>query len=363
MKRKLTAFLLLLCLCALVAIPATTGAEYQKFAYNFFGTFDTLVTLQGYTKSQEDFQPVAAEVEAQFIRYHQVYDAYNAYEGVNNLFYLNKQAASGGPIAVEPELMDLLIFCKAHEDTGMGLFNIAMGSVLDIWHGYREAGIADPINAGLPPEKLLQSAAQHMNFDDVILDEEACTVTFLDTAIQLNVGAVAKGYATERVAQWLLESEMPSFLISAGGNIRVGEAPLDGRQRWGISIQDPDSTEILGDPNNGTKDTLFLAGGSVVTSGDYQRYYVVDGVRYHHLIDPNTLMPGGAARSVTIVCEDSGMADLLSTVVFLLPYEEGRAFVDGLEGVECYWIFEDGSVQLTDGMLLMSKANGASSRD
>lgn len=90
-----------------------------------------------------------------------------------------------------------------------------MGSVLSIWHEYREAGLDDPENAKLPPMADLQAAAQHMNIDDLILDEAAQTVYFADPEMKLDVGAVAKGYATEIVSQMLLAGDMPSFIISA----------------------------------------------------------------------------------------------------------------------------------------------------
>ena len=144
-----------------------------------------------------------------------------------------------------------------------------------------------------------------------------------------------------------------------GGNVRMGNPPADGRTKWGVGIQDPDGA-VLG--LSDIVETLYVTGCSVVTSGDYQRYYAVDGQRYHHLIDPDTLMPDTDFRSVSIITEDSGYADLLSTAAFLMPYEESRAFVDSLDGVEAIWLFPDGSKKMTFGAMNVAKSCGASNR-
>ena len=144
-----------------------------------------------------------------------------------------------------------------------------------------------------------------------------------------------------------------------GGNVRMGNPPADGRAKWGVGIQDPDGA-VLG--LSDIVETLYLTGCSVVTSGDYQRYYVVDGQRYHHLIDPDTLMPDTDFRSVSIITEDSGYADLLSTAAFLMPYEESRAFIDSLDGVEAIWLFPDGSKKMTFGAMNVAKSCGATNQ-
>ena len=355
--RHRSAKLSALLLCILLACSVLGGcaqAEQQKYSTSFFDVFDTVTTIIGYADSQETFDRVVGEARQQFVRYHQVFDGYNAYDGVHNLYYVNQNAASG-PVPAEPELIELLLWIRDLQPSLEGRVNVAMGAVLRLWHDARETGVA------LPDEAALREAAGHVDMSQVILDEQAGTVYFADPELSLDLGAVAKGYTAERVAQWMLDSDMPSFIISAGGNVRCGQKPLDGRDRWGVSIQDPGPIDGL--PGTGYMDVLYLTNLSVVTSGDYQRYYTVDGVRYHHLIDPDTLYPGQHMRAVTIVTQDSGLADALSTAVFLMPYEQGRAFVEALDGVEAYWVLLDGSVQCTDGLRAMLASQGASSRD
>ena len=363
-KRHLLCFSLICCLalCGCSAqsassVPTQTPAAaetvaYQRFSATFYDAFDTVITLIGYAPDQETFDRVYAQAQAKYIRHHQVYDSYNAYEGVNNLYYVNHNAGAG-PVQAEPELIDLLLYMKQLQPQLRGRVNVAMGAVLSCWHDYRAQGVA------VPALEQLQVLNEHVNFDDVIVDSDHRTVQFADPALQLDLGAVAKGYATEIVATWLLTSEMPSFIISAGGNVRCGQPPRDGRARWGVGIQNPD--DALYSAATTTKDVLYCSNISVVSSGDYQRYYVVDGVRYHHIIDPDTLFPSAYMRQVTVVTLDSGYADALSTALFLLPYEEGRAFVDGLPDVEAYWVLNDGTVQFTQGLQKMLQSQGATS--
>ena len=138
------------------------------------------------------------------------------------------------------------------------------------------------------------------------------------------------------------EIGMESVLFSVGGNVCAVGSKLDG-SAWKIGIQNPNlsSTEEYIEKVN-------IADACVVTSGDYQRYYIVDGVKYCHIIDGDTLMPADYFASVSIVAKDSGMADALSTSVFNMPFEEGLAFVNSLEDVEAVWVLKDGTVEYSD---------------
>lgn len=367
--RKYARIIHIALLCALsLALTPLTGCSvsdgeapvYPRFSMSFFDTFDTLITIVGHAPDEDTFKRTTEEAHALFQRLHKLYDGYNAYEGINNLHTLNREAAKG-PVTVEPELMDLLLFCQEKQPLTCGAVNVALGAVLQIWHDYRETGLSDPFSAELPPMDALQRAAGHADMNDVLLDPVQRTVRFTDSELQLDLGAVAKGYATELVAQQMLASETPSFIINAGGNVRVGNQPLDGKRKaWGIGIQDPRGN-VLSDASSDIKETFFVSNLSLVSSGDYQRYYFVAGERYHHLIDPATLMPGVHYQAVTVLCEDSGLADLLSTAVFLLPYEQSRELVGSLEGVDALWILPDGSVRMTDGAAQFAKSAGATS--
>lgn len=322
---------------------------YHKYSHSFFGTFDTIITIMGYAKEEAAFDKTAQEAEELFERYHQLYDGYNAYAGINNLYYLNLEAKIA-PVKVEKELYQLLSFCKEQQPKMQGRVNIALGNVLKIWHDARTLSLNDESKAFLPSKDTLQKAALHTDFDKLMLDEKEQTVYYLDPQLQLDLGAVAKGYAVQQVADALLKKgELEHFLINAGGNVYAAKPPLDGRSNWGVAIQDPSYPEE-GKASGLPQLILQLHDLSVVTSGNYQRYYTVNGKRYHHLIDPNTLFPSDYMRSVTVVAKDSGLADLLSTALFLMPPDEGLTFLEQFPGVDALWILNDLSIQVSPGI-------------
>ncbi len=346
-KAAFSLFLALVLLCsvcssALGSTLADAYASAQRFSRTDLSAFDTVITLVAFAPDQASFDRAADRAFEKIQLLDHIFDGYNAYDDLHNLYYVNLHAAHA-PVEVPDDLFQLLSWCKEQWAAGRRETNIAMGAVLSLWHEYRTAGALHPEEAQLPPMEALTAASQHIDFDNVVLDAEKQTVFFSDPDLTLDIGAVAKGYAADAVGRILYE-DMPSFLLSLGGNVYAGNAPLDGRSNWAVGVQNPDVTQ------NGTLDILDVHDKTVVTSGDYWRYYTVDGQRYHHIIDPETLMPSRKMVSVTILCESSILADFLSTALFVLPYEEGRQVADSLDGVEVMWILPDGSIHFTDGM-------------
>lgn len=319
-----------------VLLLAGCAPKEQQYTATYFTLFDTVTTITGRADSEAEFQTAAQAIHDELLHYHRLFDIYNDYDGVNNLKTINDQAGIA-PVEVDPAIIDLLKDCKTYYEATSGTVNAAMGSVLQLWHEARNDGLNDPANAYLPDDAALKEAAQHMDFDAVIIDEAASTVFISDPSVQLDVGAIAKGWATQRAS----ENAPKGLLISVGGNV-CATGPKDEKGTpWVIGIQNPDGGDDF-------LHTLYVEDGSVVTSGDYQRTYMVDGKFYHHIIDPQTLYPSTLWRSVTIVCADSGLADALSTALFVLPQEEGQQLLDKYEAM-AMWVDQSGNITYSPG--------------
>ncbi|NLK00732.1 MAG: FAD:protein FMN transferase [Clostridia bacterium] len=328
----------------------------NRYQAEFISLFDTVTTIVGYSESKEEFTSIVEEVKEKLTEYHQLFDIYNDYDGINNVKTINDNAGIA-PVKVDEMIISMLLFAEEQYHDSDGKINVAMGSVLGIWHDYRERGVSDPQNAELPPMELLAEAAKHTDIEGMLIDQEASTVYLTDPKMSLDVGAVAKGYAVEQAALYLEDQGVDSFLISVGGNIRAVGGKPGGKigseiEPWNIGIKDP-----LEKDGNLEMCNVLIDGYSVVSSGTYERYYTVDGEIYHHIIDPSTLMPAAHFTSVTIVCRDSGAADALSTAVFNMPLDTGREFIEGSDGVEALWVLHDGEIIYSRGFRDFLKAD------
>ena len=306
--------------------------------YNFFDTVSYIYSYAGDTP--EVFEANCEKASAVLENYHHLFDIYYEYSGVNNLRTVNLNAG-GEAVKVDKALIDFLLYAKELYETTDGEMNIMMGSVLKLWHDCRTAADSDPQNAKLPDAALLQEAAEHTDFSLLEIDAVNNTLRISDPAAAIDVGALGKGYATEKAAQQLEAEGLSGYVLNIGGNIRIIGTKPDG-SGWKTGLRDPFS--------DGYVAYLNLADTSCVTSGSYERFYTVDGKQYHHIIDKDTLMPAEHFASLVILCKDSGLADGLSTALFCMPYEEGRAIIDRLNGVEALWIMPDGEIRHTDGL-------------
>ena len=358
MKKKQLLISLCLLLVVLIALgaciknnqgtsnPSTNSSETTKVRYTtgkIYGYFDTVTVIDGYASTTDEFDKIVQEILAELGEYHKLYDIYHSYEGINNIETINSlENGHHKVVTVDRKIIDMLLYAKEMYNKTNGKMNIAMGSVLSIWHDYREAADKNYGFGELPPMEALQKAAKHIDINNLIIDEENCTVYLADPNMTLDVGAIAKGYAVEMIAQMLEQKGITAYVLNVGGNVRTIGKRYDGKN-WLAGIEDPIE---YGD---GYIAYLGLAGEAIVTSGSYQRYYIANGKEYHHIIDSATLMPATYFVGVSIVCKNSADGDGLSTALFCMPLEEGMELVESLDGVEAMWTLPDGTRYKSSG--------------
>lgn len=351
-----------LALTAVLSLSLFAGCqkepEYTKYNGSIWDSFDTIISTVSFHQSQEEFDEFIGFTQERYQYLHKLFDIYNSYPDMVNAKTINDNAGIA-PVQVEKELFDLIKFSVDWYHKTGGRVNVAMGSVLKIWHDVREyAEFNEPV---LPDMAKLEEANKHTSIESIVLDEENMTVYITDPETSLDLGAVAKGYATELICTELAKT-YPSFAISAGGNVRVNGSPMDGRTRWGIGIENPmvdENYHMIG----GNLDLSFLYGKqSLVCSGGYQRFFVLDGQRYHHLIDPETLFPKNIYMGVSVLCEDSGIADALSTAIFMMEPQQAIDFMNSITDAECILVLSDGEKIMTDGFKAYLESCGVTSK-
>ena len=360
---KLKKLVLSLLSLSMMMIMTGCSKKYELMSHYITGPFDTITTYMSYVSSEDEFNEQCDYIEEQLNYYDQLFDKYNTYNGMNNLKTINDNAGKKA-IEVDQALIDLLNLSIERNQKISSKVNIAFGSVINIWHDYREEAESHDGVGTVPSDEELENANQHTSIDSIEIDEKKKTVYINDALVSIDVGATAKGYAIELIKDGLIEMGVDNFLLSGGGNVashgqrkiqKEGEFYLDDcADKFCVGIESPQDGNYAAsadDPDSENEAVLVVQGESIVTSGDYQRFYQdVNGVRYHHLIDPETLYPAVHFRSVSIITEDSGLADFLSSAVFLMEYEEGLKLVNSLDGVEAIWLLEDGKIKMSDGL-------------
>jgi thiamine biosynthesis lipoprotein len=224
-----------------------------------------------------------------------------------------------------------------------GAFDPTVGPLVKLWG----IGTETP---RLPSQDEIAQALSLVNWRDVSIEPESGTLFLKRPGMALDLGAIAKGYAADEVARILAKAGIPGAIIDLGGNIFAYglKNPNEPAAPWRIGVQNPLDTRgaYLG--------ILELQNKSVVTSGVYERYADIDGILYHHILSTCDGYPvQNGLLSVTIIANSSIESDALSTTVFVLGYEQGRALVERMDGVEALFVFEDKTIRATSGAQAM----------
>ena len=333
--KKLISILLILVLSA-VCCSCGIPLNNQRFSRSFADLFDTVSSITAYDTSESDFEKHYELLYSRLEEYHRLYDIYDEYDGINNLKTLNDKAAQA-PIRVDERITDLLEYGKEVYTLSGGKTNICFGAVTSLWHDAQKT-------KQLPDEEKLREAAEHCDIDSLIIDRENSTVFFADKKLKLDVGAIAKGYAAREICEYAKESLWDSAMLSLGGNIcTYGFKNNDGKSQWNVQIENPQQASEEGIA------IVQINDMSVVTSGDYQRYFELDGKRYCHIINPDTLYPSEYMASVSVICANSALADALSTTLFNMSIDEGKALIEKTDGADAVWVDKEYNTVYSSG--------------
>ena len=298
----------------------TGQADSKPYGSSTFA-FDTYCTFTVYGDSA-----APAKLAKACARYDKLF---NLYDDASDIARIN--AAGGASVAVDAATADLVSRALGFCERADGLFDITIGAVSTLW---------DFDAHTRPTDEQIASALPHVGWRGVAVDMDASTVTLADPLAKLDVGAIAKGYVADRLCDLLeQETDATGAAISLGGNIAYfGEKPGGGT--WETGIRDPNEP-------GGTKTvaTAHVTGGSLVTSGLYERTFEQDGVTYWHILDPRTGMPVETdVASDTVACPSSTEADALSTTLFVAGGAAGAEIVDTYSDIAAYFILQDGSI-------------------
>ena len=316
----LTALCLLLSGCT--ANPEQTGISDTAFL------LDTSVTITLYDAQDQTL------LDACFDEIRRLEALLSADAEGSDIQRIN-DAAGGAPVSVSSETIRMLEDAARFSALTGGAFDITMGPLTVLWN----------ISGGgtvVPEPEAVAAAKAHVDYRNIEITGNE--VRLARTGMRIDPGAIAKGYIGERVKALLLENGVQSALIDLGGNILAVGSRLDGKP-FHVGLQKPDA------PSGTVCAVLDAADVSVVTAGDYERYFEQDGVRYHHILDPATGEPARSGLSAaTIVAADSTAADALSTAVLILGAQKGLALVESLDGIECVLIGQDGTITVSSGL-------------
>jgi thiamine biosynthesis lipoprotein len=308
--------------------PAVAGSDFPTFRGEAMST-TVAVTLPASPFAADD----AAAVVELFQRLEE--DLSEWREG-SPLAEANRQAG-GAPVAVPADLLELVERSLAIAEATDGAFDPTWAALWGLW----DFGAERPV---VPGDEAIARRAALVDWRRLEVDRQAETLRLPEAGMKIGLGGIAKGFALDRAAAMLRQRGVEDFLLVAGGQVYA--AGRRGERPWRIGVRDPrgDPDEVLA--------LLELADESASTSGDYESYFVVDGVRYHHVLDPRTGRPASGLESATVVAADATLADALSTAVMVLGRERGLALIEGWPGggVEAAVVDDAGRLTSTPGL-------------
>lgn len=290
----------------------------DTYSRDFFA-MDTYITCQVLTEDKDLAEKALDGVEEAFLEIDRLT---NRFDSKSHISAVNNNAGIS-PVKVATDVFTIVETAITWSDKTDGAFNILIGSVMDLWGFGTE-------HSTVPADGNLATALSKTDYHKIALDAKNSTIFLPEKDMVMDLGGVAKGYATDKAVANLKEMGIENALINAGGNVYAMGSKADGKP-WKVGVQDPRNPQ-------GIAKLLKVSDAALVSSGDYQRYFEVDGMRYHHILDPATGYPARACAGTTVIMKSATVADILSTALFIQGPEKGIALAEKLPQVEAVMI-------------------------
>lgn len=282
----------------------------------------------------DDGKAVAA-FEAVFAEFDRLDALMSVWREGSDIVHLNA-AAGQAPVPVSRDVREVIRAARQVSEWTGGKFDVTFGALSGLWKFDQD------LDGRVPPRTEITPRLPLIDYQKLVVDESAGTAFLTTKGMRAHLGGIGKGYAVDRGVAILRERGLRDFMIRSGGDMYV--AGQRGDRPWRIGIQDPRGAE------GSSFASLDLTDAAFSTSGDYERFFMKDGTRYHHIIDPDTGEPARGCRSVTIVATTSTLADGLSTGVFLVGPDKGMALIEQLSGVEGVIVSSKNNVLVSSGL-------------
>lgn len=310
----------------------------KKYSEKFL-SFDSYIELVVYTNDEKQFTELYNITKDGFDYYHKLFDAFNLYDGINNVKIINDNAGIK-PVKVEPVLFNLIVESIELYDKGYTNTNIAFGPITSEYNKLFDENLSET-KQQLPDLDLLIELNKCTNINDIVLDYDDSSIYLKNKCNKLDLGGVAKGYATDLIISDLKKSGFENGILIAGqSNIYTIGAKPDG-SLFNVGISNPVNQELLA--------TLSISDKHIIASSGEQRYIMIDNERIHHLIDPNTLRPANINQGVTLVTDSGFIGDFLSTHLFMLEKDEFKKITEELS-LDYILIDNNGEIIISDGI-------------
>ena len=295
--------------------PAAATRPAREVLHRSHHAMGTQITITAYTTDPAAF---AAACKAAFAEFDRLEALLTVWRNDSDVSRVNA-AAGEAAVKVGPETLRAVKVALALAEATDGKFDVTFGALAGLWRFDHDQ------DDRIPTEEEIAARLPLVGWELVTLDEAAQTVRLAKPGVRLHLGGIGKGFAVDAAVALLKAAGLTDFMVQAGGDLYV--SGKRGDRPWRVGIRDP----------RGGSEAFFAAAevqdGTFSTSGDYERSFIKDGVRYHHILDPDLGRPARGVRSVTVMAKDAVTADALSTGVFILGVKRGLEVVERMDGV------------------------------